>query len=118
MFLQVLAVCKSLQLFDLCIGQFSIHIRTVRQFTQLLYFLQFFQASLHGALHPFRQILSVIAANQCIQIISRIIVLTFLQPFRRPGKASRIAGQIQDMLLQHALPASRAEILHTSVELL
>ena len=51
-----------------------------------------------------------------IQISRLIIVFSLFQPFCGPGKTSGIAGQVQDMLFQHALSAAGAEIFHTGVE--
>ena len=116
LFFQILTVCQSLQLFDLRLGQFAIHIRTVRQLTQLFHFHQFFQTPLQDTAHTLCQILSVITVQQGIQISRRIIVFTLFQPFCGPGKTSGIAGQVQDMLFQHALSAAGAEIFHTGVE--
>ena len=106
------------QLLQFPVHQFAVHIRPVRFLTQGTHPGKLLHTSGDHLPQMPRQIPPVRAAAHFLHRCRAVIILSLLQPARRPGEAGGIAGQVQNMLLQHALLSSRAKILHAETEIL
>ncbi len=107
---------QPLQLFQFLIHQFPVHIRAIWHLAQGLHPAQLLHAACRHPLQVSCQILPPGAFLQFLHCLPGIILPALFQPLVRPGKAGGIPGQGQDIPLQHTLPASGAEVLHTIAE--